>query len=224
MSALESALLRSAGFRHGFSVKPLDFARGNHVTAQAIAEADEAISLLLRLPARRIHRASQVHGARAVLAPCKDEEADALVAFDPETAVGVRTADCVPILLASTTAGSVAAVHAGWRGIVAGVIGATFALGSFDIAAIGPCIGACCFEIGADVAEKLSPHVVRRDEGRVFGDLRAAVRGQLGQHGVDPARIDDVQGCTKCDAVRFFSHRRDGEAAGRHLAVIATRS
>jgi YfiH family protein len=221
MSALESALLRGAGFRHGFSVKPLDFSLPSQ------SANDEAIALLLRLPPRRMYRVSQVHGARAVIAPLIGvEEADALVAFEPETAVGVRTADCVPILLANTQTGAVAAVHAGWRGVVAHVLRSAFEIARkparselpFDVAAIGPCIGACCFDVGSDVAAQLAPHV---KEGK--GDLRAAVRAQLVAHGLDASRIEDIAGCTKCDADRFFSHRRDGELAGRHLAVIATR-
>ena len=212
MSALESALLRSRGFRHGFTVKPLDF----RTTSD---EAEETVALLLRLPQGRMFRVSQVHGARAVTAPVAgDEKADALVALEPETAVGVRTADCVPVLLADTKTGAVAAVHAGWRGVAAGVVKSTFELHAFDVAAIGPCIGACCFDIGEDVARQLAPYVT---DGK--GDLRAAVRAQLALSGVDPAHIEDVTGCTKCDADRFFSHRRDGEAAGRHLAIIATR-
>ncbi len=225
MSALESALLRGKLFRHGFSVKPLDFSpSGND-----LAESEEAIALLLRLPRRRMYRASQVHGARAIVVrgeadaeSVAREEADALVANEPEMAIGVRTADCVPVLLANSKTGAVAAVHAGWRGIVGGVVHSAFEHGAFDLAAIGPCIGACCFDVGADVAEKLAPHVVTRD-GRLRGDLRAAVRAQLERHGLDPARIDDVAGCTSCDSARFFSHRRDGEGAGRHLAIIAVR-
>ena len=214
MSALESTLLRGAGFRHGFSVKPLDFG-----DAAAWEDSVQTLTLLLRLPARRIHRASQVHGTRVVVAPCEVEEADALVAREPETAVSVRTADCVPILLANTKTGAVAAVHAGWRGVALGVVHATFERETFDLAAIGPCIGTCCFEIGDDVAQKLAPHV---RSGK--GDLRGAVRAQLVSHGLDASRIEDVPGCTRCDAARFFSYRRDGQAAGRHLAVIATRS
>jgi YfiH family protein len=223
MSALESALLRGVGFRHGFSVKPLDFSPHG----SDLAESEEAIALLLRLPRRRMYRASQVHGARAIVVTgdaesIAREEADALVAKDPEMAVGVRTADCVPILLANSKTGVVAAVHAGWRGVVSGVVHAAFEHGAFDLAAIGPCIGACCFDVGSDVAAKLAPHVVTRD-GRTRGDLRAAVRAQLQTHGLDPTRIDDVAGCTSCDSARFFSHRRDGEGAGRHLAIIAVR-
>lgn len=213
MSALESPLLRASGFRHGFSIRPWDFKNDRE-------HAEEAISLLLRLPRERMYRVSQVHGARAVVAPCEPtEEADALVASAPETAASVRVADCVPVLLANSTSGAVAAVHAGWRGVVAGVVHSAFELGgAYDLAAIGPCIGACCFEIGDDVAKKLAPFV---KDGR--GDLRAAVRDQLRAHGLQNAHIDDVGGCTKCDAEHYFSHRRDGEAAGRHLAVIAVR-
>jgi YfiH family protein len=221
MSALESPLLRAAGFRHGFSVKPFDFA----LQAPELAAHEEAIALLLRLPYHRMFRVSQVHGARAVtvrggtdVASIAREEADALVASDPETAVGVRTADCVPVLLANSKTGAVAAVHAGWRGVVHGVVRATLEMGTFDLAAIGPCIGVCCFDVGDDVAKKLAPHV---KGGK--GDLRGAVRAQLVAQGIDEARIDDVAGCTHCDAARFFSHRRDGEAAGRHLSIIATR-
>ncbi len=215
MSALESALLRAAGFRHGFSVRPWDF-KGDREASE------DAIALILRLPRERMFRVSQVHGARAVLAPCAPtEEADALVATAPETAVGVRVADCVPILLADSKTGAVAAVHAGWRGVVAGVIASAFRVHAFDLAAIGPCIGPCCFEIGDDVAAKLAPFTLQGLKQR--GDLRAAVRAQLRDAGLQNAHIDDVPGCTKCDPARFFSHRRDGEAAGRHLAVIATR-
>ena len=210
MSALESALLRSFGFRHGFSVRPWDFKNDREAS-------EDAIALVLRLPQNRIFQVSQVHGTRAAMAPCeRTEEADAIVATEPETAVGVRVADCVPILLADSKTGAAAAVHAGWRGVVAGVIASAMKRHAFDLAAIGPCIGPCCFEIGDDVIEKLRPHV--RDR---HGDLRAAVRAQLAAAGLE--NIDDVQGCTKCDASRFFSFRRDGEASGRHLAVISTR-
>jgi YfiH family protein len=217
MSALESALLRSLGFRHGFSVRPWDFKNDREAS-------EDAIGLILRLPTNRIFQVSQVHGARAVMARPhifgeRTEEADAIVATTPETAVGVRVADCVPILLADSKTGAVAAVHAGWRGVVAGVIASAMKLHAFDLAAIGPCIGTCCFEIGDDVIEKLRPHVKDR-----HGDLRGAVRAQLVSAGLQNAHIDDVAGCTKCDEARFFSYRRDGESSGRHLAVISTRA
>jgi hypothetical protein len=196
-------------------VRPWDFKNDRDAS-------EDAIALVLRLPQRRIFQVSQVHGARAVVAPCeRTEEADAIVATTAETAVGVRVADCVPILLADTKTGAVAAVHAGWRGVALNVIASAMKLHAlaFDLAAIGPCIGVCCFEIGDDVIDKLSPHVKDR-----HGDLRAAVRAQLVASGLQNAHIEDVAGCTRCDATRFFSYRRDGEASGRHLAVISTRA
>ncbi len=216
-TCMTSPLLRAAGFRHGFSLRPMDFRRAD-------ASNDEAIALVLRLPRERMYRVSQVHGTRTIVVDRRDvasvarEEADALVATEKETAVGVRVADCVPILLADSKTGDVAAVHAGWRGLVAGVIESALEGRAFDLAAIGPCIGVCCFEIGDDVAQKLMPHVVNR-----HGDLRAAARARLVARNVQNAHIDDVPGCTKCDAASFHSHRRDGEAAGRNFAVIATR-
>ncbi len=191
---------------------------------------------------RAVVQVKQVHGAKVALAQeagaaqARACEADALVARAAfgRVAVGVRVADCVPVLLASTETGDVAAVHAGWRGVTAGVIGAGVkALGGGGlVAAIGPCIGPCCFEVGRDVAEEISravpgatvitpyPHA---SPEKVFVDLRAAVRQQLREAGVEAARIDDVPGCTRHESVRFHSFRRDGKESGRMLASIVTR-
>jgi YfiH family protein len=169
------------------------------------------------------------------------QEADALVLGAPPLdegargaeAVGVRVADCVPILVGARGTGAVAAIHAGWRGVVAGVIDAALArLGEPSetgerVAAIGPCIGPGCFEVGAEVAESIAaacgdPGVIARRVGeKAFVDLRRAVRAQLVRAGVTD--VEDVPGCTRCEAARFFSYRRDGERSGRHLAAIARR-
>lgn len=183
----------------------------------------------------------QVHGPKAVLVhDAAGAEADALVALasDEAVAVGVRVADCVPVLVASTDTGAVAAIHAGWRGVVAGVVPAGVELlgrgAGALLAAIGPCIGACCFEVGADVAERIG-FVTRRAAPQVGGasrvggdkayvDLRAAVRAQLRALGLSDEAIDDVPGCTKHEPDRFHSFRRDGANSGRMLAAIATRA
>lgn len=198
--------------------------------------AIESVAIAGRFDGARLRQVHQVHGARAIVvggAPLEGEQADALVAMDRDDAVGVRVADCVPILLADPASGAVAAVHAGWRGIVAGVVASAFdaarARGaSMTLAAIGPCIGPCCFEVGDDVAARIagatsSDVVARRAEGKAWVDLRRAVRAQLRALGVTDAHADDVPGCTRCDAEHFFSHRRDGDAAGRHLAFIVAR-
>ena len=239
MRLLNSALLRAAGFAHAFPERGL-------------VDADVCAALGVS----SVAQAKQVHGARAVEASdVEGAEADAVVARSPPStdqppvAAGVRVADCVPILLADEASGAVAAIHAGWRGVVAGVVRAgvlrlggasSEATGRLErpssvVAAIGPCIGPCCFEVGVDVAESIaraslaSGVVVRREgqegqeEGKAFVDLRAAVRAQLAALGVDLARVDDVGGCTKHEPTRFHSFRRDGANSGRMLAAIAAR-
>lgn len=179
----------------------------------------------------------QVHGAAVVEARnAAGREADAVVAraADGLVAVGVRVADCVPVLVASEETGDVVAIHAGWRGVAGGVVPeAVRALGGGRlVAAIGPCIGACCFEVGRDVAERIelavpgSRVVAARPHAspeKVYVDLRAAVRTQLERSGVNPARIEDVPGCTYHEPERFHSFRRDGAGSGRMLASILAR-
>ncbi len=229
--ALESSNLRTLGFRHGFATRTLDF--GSQLEPSVRAENAHTLALLLRFDDARLFQASQVHGATALLAEGAPPatvrcEADALVALAPGDAVGVRVADCVPILLADPDSGAVAAVHAGWRGLVAGVIHSAVALAAergatFRAAAIGPCIGGCCFEVDHDVAARITGSTTdraleRRTEGKSWIDLRVAVRAMLERAGVRD--VEDVGGCTKCSPELYFSHRRDAERAGRHLAVI----
>jgi YfiH family protein len=163
-------------------------------------------------------------------------EADAIVGRSSgpgAVAVGVRVADCVPILVGDGASGDAAAIHAGWRGVVAGVVPAAIAGLLRDprghaarraerlVAAIGPCIGACCFEVGRDVAQRIG-FVAREVGEKAYVDLRAAVRAQLVTAGMRTERIEDVPGCTKHEPRRFHSFRRDGADSGRMLAAIAT--
>ena len=188
----------------------------------------------------------QVHGNVLVVAKGAPPEtlaqdADAVVA-EPGSGhvVAVRVADCVPVLLADPATGRVAAVHAGWRGIENDMLkvaiehlSASRAPRAVMLAAIGPCIGPCCFEVGPDVAERIvnastADVVDRHVEGKVFIDLRRAVRFQLRALGIDDEAIDDVPGtgrsaCTSCDRTRFYSYRRDKDESGRLLAAIAAR-
>ena len=229
--AIESSRLRALGFRHGFATRALDFS--GRLTPEERAEHAQTLGLLLRSDAGRLFQVSQVHGGTALLAEgaapsFAAREADALVATTRDDAVGVRVADCVPVLLADPDTGAVAAVHAGWRGIVAGISESAIALATergarFRAAAIGPCIGACCFEVGHEVATQITHGVGadvvdRRTDDKSFVDLRRAVRATLSRAGITD--VEDVGGCTKCGGELYFSHRRDGERAGRHLAVI----
>jgi YfiH family protein len=206
MALLRSTLLTNAGFVH------------------ALPERDVTDSeLLAALGVSHVAQAKQVHGASVVDAlETQDREADAIVAraSGGRLAVGVRVADCVPVLVADEATGDVAAIHAGWRGVVAGVVraGVEGLNGRSIVAAIGPCIGACCFEVGRDVADAIAREaqgarvIVHGRADKAYVDLRA----------VRDSRIDDVAGCTKHDE-RFHSFRRDGADSGRMLAAVVTR-
>ena len=150
-------------------------------------------------------------------------EGDALVTALAGVPVSVRTADCYPILLADVRNHAVAAVHAGWRGTAARIVIRTleemhrlYGTAAADVyAAIGPGIGECCYEVGADVARQFG----MEHAGRI--DLAAINRRQLLDAGVAEHRIDVLGGCTKCDAHLFHSYRRDQLAAGRMVSYIA---
>jgi len=258
--SLQSPLIRRAGFLHGFSTSALDLALDAPGHADRLARFTEAAGIAA---AGGVWQLRQVHGARvvrvpgaraegSVTAPEVAGEGDALVS--DAVPVGVRVADCVPVLVGllaerAPRGRAVAAIHAGWRGIVAGVIGAamrelagervegpvqaarghvrSIVLQGGAVAAIGPCIGPCCFEVDAEVADRIAdasgcPEAIARRAGaKAYVDLRAAARAELRRAGLRDADIDDVPGCTRCDESRFFSFRRDGARAGRHLAAIA---
>ena len=149
-------------------------------------------------------------------------EGDALVTQTRGVAISVRTADCFPILLVDRERRAVAAVHAGWRGTATGVVGASVnrmgsEFGTYPrnvFAAIGPGIGACCYEVGTDVARRFG----MPQAGKL--DLAVENRNQLIAAGVAPARIEVVGGCTFCNPAQFFSWRRDHDRAGRMISFI----
>jgi YfiH family protein len=181
------------------------------------------------------HHASldQIHSdiiVKAEGAPGRLGAGDGLITGVAGLMLGVRTADCVPILLADERRRVVAAVHAGWRGtlsrIAARAIEAmTREYGSQPahlIAAIGPCIGRCCYEVGPDVARAfgtLFPELPAPRE-HAHLDLEEANRRILAAAGVPALRIHAAGLCTRCRAGDFHSYRRDGLRAGRLLAAI----
>ncbi|MGB9458551.1 MAG: peptidoglycan editing factor PgeF [Bryobacteraceae bacterium] len=174
------------------------------------------------IPARfkRLATLKQIHSAECVAAAGRGGvlgTGDALLENTPGAVVAVKTADCVPLLLVDPRHRAVAAVHAGWRGTVAGIarravaaLGAQFGVRAGDLhAAIGPAIGKCCYEVGAEVAAQFGLN------GRAHIDLAEEVRRQLEAAGVGVQRIYVAGLCTKCRADEFHSFRRDGAAAGR---------
>jgi hypothetical protein len=176
----------------------------------------------------RFVRVHQVHGAQVfVVAPgelsADGAHADALVTERGDVLIGVHVADCVPVLLARGDGRRVAAVHAGWRGIVAGVIPRALGvlgdvLGAGAVAALGPCISESAFEVGPEVAASfaragLESAVRERPGRRPHVDLRAAAEEQLRTGGV--RLVDSTNGCTYRDAGEFYSYRRDVTHGGR---------
>ena len=250
--ALRSSLLHSFGFRHGFSLRgggvsappfaTLNLGRAVGDLPEAVAENHLRLAAELGYPGDALYEVTQVHGAQVERigeeAPeaIRAREADALVCARGGRAIGIRTADCTPVLLADPHTGAVAAAHAGWRGAVAGVVEAAVAALCAEaraprerlIAAVFPCIGPAAFEVGDDVAAQLaaavgSDAVIQRGVGRPHVDLGGAVCRLLLRAGVPAARTERVAGCTFAEPARFFSHRRDAGNTGRHLAVIVAR-
>ena len=187
---------------------------------------------------RELCRVHQVHGAAVVRAQQGGpfdtaSKADALVTADPGRTLSVRAADCVPILLAAGDGRTVAAVHAGWRGVIAGAVPAALAaMGADDdatpaVAAIGPCIGGDAFEVGPEVVEEFvrvfgtDAPIVRRVGAKGYIDLKAAVRIQLLRAGVPAGHIDVSECCTYRDVGEFYSHRRENGVTGRMAAIIS---
>jgi YfiH family protein len=164
--------------------------------------------------------------------PGPQGEGDALVSNRPDVGLAIRTADCLPILIADPETHTVAAVHAGWRGVVSDIASKTVhtLCRNFDskpenlVVAIGTGIGPCCFEVGPEVAVQFSPFFPELDlRGRVRIDLVETTCRQLGRNGVSRGQISSSGFCSYCNPELFESYRRDREAAGRMIAMIGIR-
>jgi len=189
------------------------------------------------VPPTELTTAKQIHSAH-VLDACgkKGErigEGDAIISSEPGVAVGIRTADCVPIILVDPGLVDpghrmVASIHAGWRGTAANIVGATVAEMRLrgarpgDLrAAIGPSIGSCCYEVGPEVTQALSPWQPELGEAKIPTkvNLPAINAIQLREAGVRDIWISGE--CTYCNPERFFSFRREKEEAGRMLSFVS---
>ncbi|HSD09885.1 MAG TPA: peptidoglycan editing factor PgeF [Candidatus Binatia bacterium] len=189
-----------------------------------------------RFPDLRIARMRQVHGDRVVQMDGhgEAEEADAMLTGSAGVGLAVLTADCVPILMIAPAARAAMAVHAGWRGTVAGIAAKALdrahrVLGldpSHWYASLGPSIGGCCYEVGSEIGEELERRwgSMRRawqaagERGML--DLRMANRTILIERGMAPERIVTVGPCTACASAEFFSHRRSRGSTGRQLSIV----
>ncbi len=219
MTALRDPLLDVRAFDHGFAVRDATVPSG-------------------------LVRARQVHGAAVVRAEdCDAEappEADAVISSTRGVGAAIVTADCVPVLLATSDGRHVAAVHAGWRGLACGVVErgveelsrAAAAGPEALVAGIGPHAGPCCYEVDAPVLDALSAR--HRDalaraarpvrSGHALLDLGLLARAALVRSGVREDHIGRAGvACTCCDPRRFASYRRDGPSAGRLLHYVLPR-
>lgn len=157
-------------------------------------------------------------------------EGDGLTTRTPGLWLGIKTADCVPVLLADAKNHAIGALHAGWRGAAHGILASclqqwqsTFESRPADIfAAVGPSIGGCCYEVGPEVSTLFQQLFPERPElsGVAKIDLREAIRRQLEAAGVPPGHIDTAQMCTQCEPEWFYSFRRERDLAGRMFSAI----
>ena len=224
--------------RHLFTARGLDLPHADAGTGWA------RLAEYLGVEESHVWRMRQVHGVTAHterVAACEGAwpEGDLLATNRRDVALSVRTADCVPLLLADTRTGVVAAVHAGWRGTAAGaaprmvdVLSQRWGSRAADlIVAIGPSIGPEAYEVGQEVVDAFGaawPADVGRgtwwragaSPGKYLLDLWTATRDQLAQAGVPTSRIHLAGLCTATYADVFHSWRRDGAAAGRMVAAI----
>jgi len=241
-----SAVIPSEGFRHGFPERTGGVSSGPRASLNlGVRWGDDPANVDTNRRRLAEHAGydpaalqvmRHVHGADVwtVGAPLADGATfDGLVCDRPGPVLAAFAADCIPLVFAEPDARVCGAAHAGWRGTVAGVarnvIQRICALGGRPErvrVALGPSIGPCCFEVGGEVVAAFRDAfgdvagMVVRGPVKDHVDLRVAMRAQLERAGVRADHIDDRPPCTRCEADRFFSYRRDGQAGGVHMAFI----
>ena len=241
-----SSVIPSEGFRHGFPERTGGVSSGLRASLNlGVRWGDDRENVETnrrRLAEHAGYDPAQlqimrhVHGTAVwkVGEPVPDDaEFDGLVCDQVGPVLAAFAADCIPLVFAEPEARLCGSAHAGWRGTVAGVVGNVIArlvaLGGRARAirvALGPSIGPCCFEVGPEVVAEFRaafgalPGLVVAGPNKDHIDLRVAMRAQLERAGVAPDAIDDQPPCTRCEAERFFSYRRDGKAGGMHMGFI----
>jgi YfiH family protein len=227
--------------RHVFTTRPWPLGSRS---GSADAGSWNDVARVMDVGSDRLLRVHQVHGAGVVVQHARQPmagstDADIVLGDDARVALAIQTADCVPLLIADQRTGAVAAAHAGWRGLAQTVPRVTvdamvreFGSRPADlVAAIGPSIGAPCYEVGTDVrmrfegarftpAQLAGWFSVAGRPGHWYFDGGQATRDQLQGAGVPAARIHAAALCTASHAELFCSYRRDGPPAGRMAAAI----
>lgn len=239
-----AAWARFAWLRHGFSTREggvsnaygegelnLGFTKDD---ARAAVEHNRERFVEAVFAGARLATVKQVHGVgvRVVRAEAGAAEADGMVTDVAGGALGILTADCVPVLVADTRRRVVGAFHAGWRGTAAGIVGEGIAQMRSEygcavedlVAAVGPSIGPCCYAVGEEFRERFAPAVLARREGALWLDLWEANRRQLVAAGLREQALTVLRECTACARVegrrKYFSHRAEQGRTGRALGLI----
>jgi purine-nucleoside/S-methyl-5'-thioadenosine phosphorylase / adenosine deaminase len=192
-----------------------------YTTSDFDGRIDERIRDFVR-PAT-ISSCHQVHGAKICRAPVNESECDALWSDEKNSALVIKTADCLPVSIIDPKNSVIANIHSGWRSTVQNITAATLNAMLFDPAAssafLGPTIRVCCFEVGEEVAARFDAKIVDRTLGpKPHVNIAAFTTAVLRSHGIQ--NIVDTGLCTRCDGSLFHSYRRD-KRTGRNLAIVA---
>jgi polyphenol oxidase len=187
----------------------------------------------LGIPVSNVVFARQIHSATVhyVTDPGTVDGVDGFITDRPGLALAIQVADCAAVFIADRSRGVIGAIHAGWKGAASGIIiNAVSMMQSKGAepenmqAWISPCIGAGRFEVGEEVAELFPPEfVLRAGFEKPHIDLKAYVRSQLLQCGLEGDQIYTDPGCTYNDSEVFYSYRRDRERAGRMMGLVMMR-
>lgn len=239
--------------RHGFSTRrggvseapfdSLNLGRAVGDAPEAVEENARRLAQAIGVRTGQLVTIRQVHGDAILEAIGPGEgdrflqpigEADALISRAPGAVLCIQTADCVPVLLHAPDVSAVGAIHAGWRGTIAGIAARAVERLASEWgarpermqAAIGPCIHRCCYEVDEALAsrfqERYGESVIAAGAGeRPHLDLVEANLRELSEAGLHREKISVLSACTSCDAERFFSHRRDAGRSGRQISWVA---
>lgn len=172
----------------------------------------------------------QVHGASAARGRREDawrecDSCDALWSDETHTAIGIKVADCLPVVLIDPVHSVIANVHSGWRGALQRITEKALTAAPLDARAthawLGPSIRACCFEVGEEVAAQFEERFLDRSRAKAHVDLVAFTVDLLLSRGVAAELIHDSGACTRCEVSIFHSYRREGPGGGRNLVLVA---
>lgn len=254
---LEAVPFAECGFlSHAFSTRHSGVSEGRFASlnfscregdpVENVARNRELLAEAFQIPVHRCITMNQMHGdgiltivgsghENSPFPPEEERQCDALVTDKPGIAIGIKTADCVPILLVDRVRRVIGVVHAGWRGTALNIAGKVIAAFVKDfrsrekdiLAAIGPAIGQCCYQVDIPVYQAVTgwlggSSLLRPcpEKDRWMLDLALGNRLQLEERGIPPDNIFSSGHCTSCLPDVFFSHRRDGGITGRHLNFI----